>query len=128
MSIDHLSDALNAIKVHEMVGKQKCKVKATKMIRSILEIFKKEGYIKEFNEIEERGNKFYIVDLDGRINNCGVIKPRMPIKKNDWAKIEQRFIPAIGIGTMIVSTPKGIMTNNVAQDLRIGGRLIAYVY
>ena len=128
MSIDHLSDALNSIKVHEMVGKQQCKVKATKMIKSVLEIFKSTDYIKEYNTIEEKGVKYYLIQLDGRINNCGTIKPRFPVKKQDWAKTEQKYIPAIGIGTLIVSTSKGIMTNGAAQEARIGGRLLAYVY
>lgn len=128
MSIDHLSDALNSIKVHEMVGKQKCKIPASKMIKNVLEIFKKEGYIREYESMEEKGVRYYLVHLDGRINNCGVIKPRFPVQRTEWSKVEQRFIPAIGVGLMIVSTSKGIMTNSTAQELRIGGRLLAYVY
>lgn len=128
MSVDHLSNALNSIKVHEMVGKQKCRVMATKLMKNVLDIFKKERYIKDYSTIEEKGIRYYMIELDGRINNCGTIKPRFPVKRNEWAKIEQRFIPAIGIGVLITSTSKGIMTNAEAQQLKVGGRLLAYVY
>jgi len=128
MSVDHLASALNSLKVHEMVGKSKCKVVATKMLESVLSIFKKEGYISNYKLIDEDGSNYYIIDLCGQINNCGVIKPRSPVKKDEWAKMEQKYIPAIGVGLMVVSTPKGIMTNREVQSLRIGGRLVAYVY
>ncbi|MBN2478193.1 30S ribosomal protein S8 [Candidatus Micrarchaeota archaeon] len=129
MSVDHLSNALNSIKVHEMVGKMQCLVPASKLISQVLEILKREGYIKGFEEIQGRGcEKKFAVELDGRINNCGTIKPRLPVKKTEWAKTEQKYIPGIGIGLLIVSTPEGLITNAEAQEKRIGGRLVAYVY
>lgn len=128
MSVDRLSDALNAIKVNEMVGKKDCKVPATKLVRKVLEIFQAHGYIKAFSDVEEENAQFFMIELDGRINNCGTIKPRAPVKRSEWAKTEQKYIPAIGIGILVVSTPKGIITNAEAQEAKIGGRLIAYVY
>ncbi len=128
MSVDHLSNALNSMKVHEMEGIAKCKVTASKMIKNILDILKVEGYVKEYSEVQERGSKYYNIQLDGRINNCGTIKPRFPVKRHEWSRVEQKYIPAIGVGLLIVSTSKGIMTNNAAQELKVGGRLIAYVY
>ncbi|MFA5049708.1 MAG: 30S ribosomal protein S8 [Candidatus Micrarchaeia archaeon] len=128
MSVDNLSNSLNSIKVHEMVGKKKCRIISTKITKKMMEIFQKEGYVLNYSEKEEEGKKYLEIALDGRINNCGVIKPNFPVKKSEWSKFEQRFIPAIGVGVMIVSTPSGIMTNIEAQKLKIGGRLMAYVY
>ncbi len=128
MSVDRLSDALNAIKVNEMVGKKSCKVPATKLVRKVLEIFQAHGYIKSFSDVADGSAQFFAIELDGRINNCGTIKPRAPVKRSEWAKTEQKYIPAIGIGVLVVSTPKGVITNTEAQNAKIGGRLIAYVY
>ena len=126
--VDHIADMLNTLKTHETLGQRECTVKATKLTRSILEIFKTHGYLKDYDFLDDqRGGKFG-VHLDGRINNCGVIKPRFPVKKNEWYVAEQKYIPGVGVGLLIVSTNAGIMTNSDAEKKQIGGRLLAYIY
>ncbi|MFH1520660.1 MAG: 30S ribosomal protein S8 [Candidatus Micrarchaeota archaeon] len=125
---DHLADALNTIKTHEIVGQNICTVKATKIIADILKVLKDNKYLKDYKKLENSRGGWFEVHLDGRINDCGVIKPRMPVKRSDWAKREQEFIPGFGVGLLIVSTPNGIMTNNEAEKKHVGGRLLAYVY
>ena len=128
MSVDILANALNTIKTHEMAGKRRCKVPYSKLIERILEILQREGYIESFTFVDNgRGGLFDVV-LAGRINNAGVIKPRFPVKKHEWQKYEQMYLPAYNVGLIIVSTPKGVMTNYDARKVGIGGRLIAYVY
>ncbi len=126
--MDHLADALNTIKTHEMVGQEACTVRATKLIGEVLRVLKEHNYLAEYKLVENGRGGLYEVKLDGRINECGVIKPRMPVRKSDWAKKEQQFIPGFGVGLLIVSTPDGIMTNADAEKNRVGGRLLAYVY
>jgi small subunit ribosomal protein S8 len=41
---------------------------------------------------------------------------------------EHRYLPAVGVGTLIVSTPQGVMSHSEAQEKKLGGRLIGYVY
>ncbi|NYZ76847.1 30S ribosomal protein S8 [Candidatus Micrarchaeota archaeon] len=126
--VDHLADALNTMKTHEIVGQNKCSVKATKLTEEVLRLLKEHGYVKGFDMVDNgRGGNFN-VDLDGRINDCGVIKPRFPVKKGEWAKKEEQYIPGVGIGLLIVSTSQGIMTNVDAEEKKIGGRLLAYIY
>lgn len=126
--VDHLADALNTIKTHEFVGQRHCSVKASKLTGEILKVLKEHNYLRDFSKIDDGRGGYFEIELDGRINNCGVIKPRMPIKRNEWSKKEQRFIPGVGVGLLIVTTPKGIMTNLEAENQQIGGRLLAYVY
>lgn len=125
---DHLADALNTIKTHEMVGQNVCNVKATKLIGEILRLLQEHRYLKEYRMVEDGRGGIFKITLDGRINDCGVIKPRAPVKRHDWAKKEQQYIPGFGVGLLIVSTPNGIMTNADAEKKRVGGRLLAYVY
>lgn len=128
MAVDYLADALNTIKTHETVGQRECTVKATKLIGRVLDLLKEHSYIEDFKFNENgRGGNYYVV-LAGRINNCGVIKPRFPVKRHDWVKEEQQYIPGVGIGLLIVTTPLGIMTNSDAEKKHVGGRLLAYVY
>lgn len=125
---DYLADALNTMKTHEIVGQNVCTVKATRLIEKILELLKHHKYLKDYKKVDDGRGGYYEVSLDGRINDCGVIKPRMPIKRHQWARKEQEFIPGFGVGLLIVSTPQGIMTNVDAEKKHIGGRLLAYVY
>jgi len=125
---DHLADALNTIKTHETVGQNVCSVKATKLIAEVLGVLKHHKYLKDFKKVDNGKGGLFEVELDGRINDCGVIKPRMPVKRTDWSKKEQEFIPGFGVGLLIVSTPDGIMTNADAEKKRVGGRLLAYIY
>lgn len=126
--VDIVADALNTIKTHEYAGKKKCSVKASKLIERILFILKNNNYIKDYKFIENGKGNLFEIELDGKINEIGVIKPRFPVKKNEWPKYEQIYLPAYNVGLLIVSTSKGVMTNLEAQNLGIGGRLIAYVY
>ena len=57
-----------------------------------------------------------------------VIKPRYAVKSDEYEKFEKRYLPAQGMGILIVSTSKGMMTQVQAREQRLGGRLIAYVY
>ena len=125
---DHLADALNTLKTHEMVGQERCTVRATKLVAEVLGLLKKHRYLKDFTLVDNGRGGFFDVTLDGRINDCGVIKPRTAVKRTDWARWEQQFIPGVGVGLLIVSTPKGVMTNIDADAQQHGGRLLAYIY
>jgi len=125
---DHLADALNTMKTHEMVGQNTCNVAATKLTEEVLKLLKEHGYVREFKKVEESVGGHFEVELDGRINDCGVIKPRFPVKRDGWSKTEEQYIPGVGVGLLIVSTSQGVMTNVDAEDKKIGGRLLAYIY
>ena len=76
---------------------------------------------------EGRGGKFKI-KLIGKINDCGVIKPRFSVKHTELEKWEKRYLPAAGVGMIILSTPQGLMNNAQARERGLGGKLIAYVW
>ena len=129
MTNDPLSDALNSIKTHEVVGRRECKIKpASKLIREVLRIFQSNNYISDFEMVDDGKSGSFKVKLLGRINDCKTIKPRFAVKTYDWNKWEERYIPSRDFGFLIVSTPQGLMTNAEAKKRKIGGRLLAYVY
>ena len=127
--VDPLADALNAIKNAEMAGKREVTVyPASKLILRVLEIMQKHGYVKEFEFIDDGREGMIRIVLNGAITKCGAIRPRYPVKKDEWVDWEKQFLPARGIGIIIVSTPEGLMTHEDAKSKGIGGRLVAYVY
>ena len=88
----------------------------------------KENYIGEFEFIDDNKAGKFEVELEGNINQCGVIKPRHAVKKDEFEKFEKRYLPAKNFGILIVTTPEGIMTHREAKERGIGGRLLAYMY
>jgi len=126
---DPLSDALSTIKNAEIKGKGVCIIKpSSKLIGKVLNLLKEKGYIGEFEHVDNGKAGLFQVKLKGNINDCGVIKPRYPIKREDLEKWESRYLPAQHFGLLILTTTKGIVTQDEAKQNGIGGKLLAYVY
>ncbi len=127
--IDVLANALSTIMNNEVRGKKECLIyPASKLVMNVLQTMRRVGYIGDIEYIDDgRGGKLK-VKLLGRINKCGVIKPRFPVKKDEFEKWEERYLPARDIGILIVSTSQGVMTHIEAKEKGIGGVLLAYVY
>jgi small subunit ribosomal protein S8 len=126
---DPLADAMSTIVNNERRNRRECIVKpASSLTSRVLRIFQKNGYIGEIELIEDGRSGKLRVQLLGRVNKCGVIKPRHSVKAKGFEKWERRYLPAAGLGILVVSTPKGIMTHLEAMSQGLGGRLIAYVY
>jgi small subunit ribosomal protein S8 len=126
--VDRVADAINTIKTNERIGRAECVLYSTKMIRAILDVMKKTLYIKGYEEFVDGKITRVRVQLSNRINMIGVVKPRYPVKSTEIQKYEMRYIPSRDFGILILSTPKGLMTNKEAKENRIGGRLVAYMY
>ena len=127
--LDVLANALVMIKNAEMRGHKQVVIwPISKLVGNVLRVMQKYGYIGEIEYIDDgRGGKF-IVQLLGKINDCGVIKPRFPVKWREIQKWEEKYLPAKDIGILILSTPKGVMSHHEAKAQRLGGVLLAYVY
>ena len=126
---DPLADALSAMKNAEMKGKGSCVIQpSSKLIGGVLTLLKEKGYIGEFEFIDDGKAGVFQVKLTGNINNCGVIKPRYPIKRDELDKWEARYLPAQHVGLLILTTTSGILSQEEAKKNGIGGKLLAYVY
>ena len=128
MRHDLLSDVLSAIKNGENHGKTETVTPSSKLVKNVLLLLQKHEYIGDFEYVDDnRGGKFKVTLL-GKINDCNAIRPRFTVKKDDYEKYEKRFLPAVGMGLIIVSTPQGVMTHIEAKEKEIGGSLLAFVY
>lgn len=126
--MDILADVINTIKVNENIGMDSCIVRSTKLVKSVIEIMKRNGYISAYEEFKQGKTPKLMITLAKKINDVGVIKPRFAVGLEDFQKYETRYIPSKDFGILIVSTPKGMMTNAEAKEQHTGGRLLAYVY
>jgi small subunit ribosomal protein S8 len=126
---DPLANALNNLKLYEKTGKNDCVITVgSKLIEHTLTAMKDSGYIGSFEKTMEGTIKQFKVKLIGKINNCGVIKPRYPVKTGEIEEYEKQYLPAKNFGILLISTPQGIMTHTAARENKTGGILLAYVY
>jgi len=126
---DPLANALSKLLNAEKVGKREIRVSpSSKIIEKVLTIIKEKQFLGDFEVKKSRQGNSLIINLINKINNCGVIKPRYPVQHDGFEKFEKRYLPAKGFGFLIVSTSKGIMTQEEAMTQKLGGKLIAFVY
>lgn len=126
---DPLANALNNIKLNDRIGMGECTLHpASKLIERTLELIKENGYIGGFEKTKREEGGEIKVKLIGRINSCGVIKPRYPVKQDEIEEYEMHYLPAKNFGILLISTPQGLMTHTEAKEKKTGGVLLAYIY
>ncbi len=114
---------------NEIRRKKECIITpASKLLGNVLRVIQMNGYLGEFEFIDDGRSGKFRVQLLGRINKCGAIRPRYAIKTKDIEKWEKVFLPSREIGILAISTHKGVMSHKEAIQKNLGGLLIAYVY
>ncbi len=124
MKHDSLADVFSVLKNTEAIGRKEARVNASRLAGDVLGIMKEKGYIADFSE---KGGRF-MVKMSGRINDCNVIRPRFSVKSTDVMKWEKRFLPATGLGILILTTTQGVMDHQKAKKTGTGGQLLGFVY
>jgi len=124
-----LANLFATIYNNEIRNKKEClAIPASKLASAVLRSMQKNKYIGEFEFIDDGIAGKFKIQLLGRINKCSVISPRYGVGKNGYTRWERQFLPAVGVGILIVSTPQGVMSHSEAQEKGLGGRLVGYVY
>mgnify|MGYP000462778666 CR=1 FL=1 len=126
MSQDIIADALNMIKNAKKSKNRVVKItRISNLLIEILKIMKQENAIKKY-KIDGK-NKSVEVTIE-ELSECNAIKPRFSVNKNQIEKYRRRYLPSRNLGTIIISTNKGLITHREALEKGIGGSLIAYFY
>jgi small subunit ribosomal protein S8 len=127
--MDTLANGLTTVINNEMRNKRECIISpASKLLGRILRIIQLNGYIGEFEFIDDGRSGKFKVQLLGRINKCGAIRPRFSVRMDEFEEWEKKFLPSREVGMLIVSTSKGVVSHKEAMEKRMGGRLLAFVY
>jgi small subunit ribosomal protein S8 len=128
---DPIADMLTRVRNANRALHDQVDVPASKVKEQLAKLLKKEGYIKDYQLIQTgvqgtlRITMKYTHDRQRIIGGLKrVSKPglRVYVGKDE--------IPRIfgGLGTVVVSTPRGILTGRSAQKMGVGGELMAYVW
>lgn len=127
--MDTLSNALSSILNNEMRHKHECIIApASRLIGDVLRVLQMNGYVGKFEFIDDGRTGKFDVQLLGRINKCGSIRPRYSCALDKLEMWEERYLPSKELGIIILSTPEGVISHKESREKRVGGRLLAYVY
>ncbi|CAO3632726.1 ribosomal 40S subunit protein S22A [Mucor bainieri] len=124
-----LQDCLNNINNAEKRGKRQVLVRpSSKVIVKFLSVMQKHGYIGEFEIIDDHRSGKIVIQLNGRINKCGVISPRFNIKLPELEKWTANLLPARQFGYLVLTTSAGIMDHEEARQKHAGGKILGFFY
>ncbi len=128
---DPIADMLTRIRNAIMARHESVTIPSSNIKKSIAEILLNEGFIKAFNIDEKDGKANIIIDLKYNNNRHNVISGLKRISKPGlriYAGVEDLPKVLNGLGIAIVSTNKGLMTDEQARQAKLGGEIIAYVW
>ena len=128
---DSIADMLTRIRNAQTAKHESVSVETSKMKKTIAQILLDEGYIASFEEVENGKFTNLVINLKYVNKNQRVITGLKRISKPGrriYASCEE--LPKVlgGLGIVIVSTSKGVITDREARKLGIGGEVLAYVW
>ena len=127
---DPIADMLTRIRNANQAKHEVVEMPASRLKLEILEVLKNEGYITEYEKIEDGKQGVIKVTLK-YVNKERVIKGIKRISKPGlrvYAKSTELPQVLNGLGVAIISTSNGVMTDREARKSKLGGEVIAFVW
>lgn len=129
--MDPIADMLTQIRNSLLVSQKACLVQYSKIKEEILKIFKNEGYIRDYKIEEKNDFKNIRIQLAYDRDNGSMIKNIRRISKPGRRIYAVRDkLPYVlgGMGFLVLSTSKGLMTDRKARKEGLGGEIICEVW
>lgn len=130
MVTDTIADMLTRIRNANQVYQKEVKVPLSKSNLEIARVLKEQGYIKDYS-VEPEGKFEVIVVKLKYVDKQKVISGLRRISKPGlrvYAKSDEIKPVLGGLGIALVSTSKGMLSDNQAREQKVGGEVIAYVW
>ncbi len=128
---DTLGDMLTRIRNGQTTNKKVVDAPASSFRKNVLEVLKREGFIRNFEEKEMRpGINFFEIELK-YYNGQPVITEIKRVSKPGrrvYSSIKNLQKTYNGLGISILSTPRGVMSDNEAREANVGGEVLCTIY
>ena len=128
---DILGDMLTRIRNGQTTNKKVVDAPASRFRKNVLEVLKREGFIRNFEEKEMRpGINFFEIELK-YYNGKPVISEIKRVSKPGrrvYSSIKNLQKTYNGLGISILSTPRGVMSDNEAREANVGGEVLCTIY
>ena len=127
---DPLGDMLTRIRNGQRAKKDSVLSPASKLRASVLEVLQREGYIRGYSEEELAGQKGLRIELKYFEGQPAIQHLARVSKPGRRVYSGSKELPRIrnGLGTIIVSTPRGVLSDAEARDQNVGGEVLAEVF
>lgn len=128
---DPLGDMLSRIRNGQRAGLPEVETPASSLRANVLEVLKKEGYIRTFSEVTgDRGYPGFKIELkyhEGQPVIREIARVSKPGRRV-YSKIKDLPRYYGGLGIAILSTPRGVMSDLEARALNVGGEVLCRVF
>jgi small subunit ribosomal protein S8 len=128
---DPIADLLTRIRNAALIKKKEVMIPSSKLKTEVAKIFKEEGYIRNFKVIDDNKQGILSISLKYGDDNTSVISGIRRISRPGRRLYCTRdSIPKVldGLGTAVISTSKGLMTDKRCADLGLGGEILCYIW
>ena len=131
MMTDPLGDMLTRIRNGQMAKKASVTAPASRLRANVLEVLKREGYIRGYSQAEQRtGVNELTIELKYH-EGTPVIREISRVSKPGrrvYSKIKDLPKVSNGLGISILSTPRGVMSDAEARAANVGGEVLCQVF
>lgn len=129
---DTIADMLTRLRNANLARHQIVQVPATKITRNIIKVLKEEGFIDEFEEVDENLRNYLLIFLKykGKKKKPIITALKRISKPGLRVYANHKELPRVlgGIGIAVISTSKGIMTDRKARHNGLGGEVLCYIW
>lgn len=128
---DPLGDMLTRIRNAQMRGKSKVISPASKLRRWVLDVLQDEGYIRGYTETKaDNGSGELEIELKYYEGEPVIQEIQRVSKPGRRVYSSVKTMPVVrnGLGISIISTPKGVMSDNAARENNVGGEILCRVF
>ena len=129
---DTIADTLTRIRNAILAKHQIVRIPTTKITYRIVSVLYNEGFIENFEEVQDKFKKFLLITLKykGKNKNSIITKLKRISKPGLRIYSKHKELPKVlgGIGIAIISTSKGVMTDKQARYLGLGGEVLCYIW
>ncbi|MDZ4760669.1 MAG: 30S ribosomal protein S8 [Alphaproteobacteria bacterium] len=129
MMNDPIGDLLTRIRNAQQRGRSSVSSPASKLRARVLDVLQREGYIRGYSEVEKDGFKELDIELK-YYDGAPVISEIRRISKPGrrvYSSVGDLPLVRNGLGISILSTPKGVMSDNDARSNNVGGEILCRV-
>ncbi|HOO17526.1 MAG: 30S ribosomal protein S8 [Phycisphaerae bacterium] len=128
---DPIADMLTRIRNADRIGKRRVRVKRSKVCLGIAQVLKDEGYILDFQQIEDTNQGEIEIDLKYADDGTHVIQDLQRVSRPGrriYAHVDEMPRVLDGLGITIVSTSRGVLSDRQCRKQRVGGELLCKVW
>lgn len=128
---DPIADYLTRIRNANMVKHESLEIPASNIKKSMTEILKNEGFIKDYEVVEDNKQNVLRIFLKYGKDQQRVISGLKRISRPGLRSyVDSDNVPKVlnGLGIAILSTSKGVITDKKARAQHVGGEVIAYIW